>query len=535
MKQMKIFSVLMKKQLTEYAAALTVNMRGGKTAKSASLSGALLVIVLIFIGAGCSLFAMMLKLCEPLCTAGYERLYFIFGGILAFSFGVFGSVFAAKAQLYDARDNELLLSLPIKPWLLILTRMSGLYLMQLLFCLVVLLPNALAYIIFIGATPAFLVNLILMLIFFPALTLSFVCLLARMAALIPARGANKSLLAAAGATIFIILYLYVYLQLPALLQSFVDNAESLFSAGRLLFVFDWFAGALTGNYIDALLFILLSVLLLAVVTRLLAAGFLRTALKCNDTARTAKPTRGSYSRRRLGSALFMRELTHLINCAPYMINCALGSVMLLAASVFALIKLDDARAILEPLETLGISPLLITAGIIMFILSMNILTAPSISLEGKGIGQLKALPLRAFDIVAAKLKLHYVITLPPLVIGLAAATAVLRPNIAEASVMIFAMLSYAVLCGLFGMILSLKLPNFNWVNETVAVKQGLSTMLAIFGQWGLILLSWLLYSLLYNIAGDAVTILILALIYSSASAILIYYMYKKSETIFYQY
>ena len=76
----------MKKQLTEYAAALTVNMRGGKTAKSASLSGALLVIVLIFIGAGCSLFAMMLKLCEPLCTAGYERLYFIFGGILAFAF-----------------------------------------------------------------------------------------------------------------------------------------------------------------------------------------------------------------------------------------------------------------------------------------------------------------------------------------------------------------------------------------------------------------------------------------------------------------
>ena len=72
MKQMKIFSVLIKKQLTEYAAALTVNMRGGKTAKSASLSGALLVIVLIFIGAGCSLFAMMLKLCEPLCTAGYE-------------------------------------------------------------------------------------------------------------------------------------------------------------------------------------------------------------------------------------------------------------------------------------------------------------------------------------------------------------------------------------------------------------------------------------------------------------------------------
>ena len=104
MRQSKIFTTLMKKQLLEYAAVMTIN-RNGKKGSRVSISGALLIVTLIFVGAGFSLFTMMLKLCEPLCTAGYERLYFIFGGILAFSFGVFGSVFAAKAQLYDARDN----------------------------------------------------------------------------------------------------------------------------------------------------------------------------------------------------------------------------------------------------------------------------------------------------------------------------------------------------------------------------------------------------------------------------------------------
>ena len=528
---------LFKKQLLEYAAVMTVNMRGSKKDKTGSLSAAILIIALIFVGAGFSLFAMMMRICEPLCTAGYSRLYFMFGGILAFAFGVFGSVFAAKAQLYDARDNELLLSLPIKPSMLITVRMSGLYLMQMLFCAVVLLPSATAYIVYSSISIGFVLNLVLMLIFFPALVLAVVCLLARLAAALPVHGANKSLLAAAGAVVFLLIYFYVYFQLPVLLQSFVENAESLFSVGRLLFIFDWFAGALTGDYLAALLFILFSVLLLGIVIRLLAAGFLKNALSrsTGSDSMTAKITDGSYRGHKKSAALFSRELTHFINCAPYMINCSLGSVIMLAAAIFALVKQNDVRAMAGILISQNISPIIMAAGILMFILAMNILTAPSISLEGKSIGQLKALPVKATDIVAAKLKLHYVMTLPPLVVGVAAAVIILRPGIVEALFLALALLVYAVLCGLFGMVINMKLPNFEWANETIAVKQGLSPMIAIFGQWGFILLSWLVYVLLHGIAGDSGVILICTVLYSLASIFLIYYIYKKSDKIFYNY
>ena len=527
----------MKKQLLEYAAVMTVSMRGNKKGATGSLSAAILIIVLIFIGAGFSLFAMMLRLCEPLCTAGYSRLYFMFGGILAFAFGVFGSVFAAKAQLYDARDNELLLSLPIKPSLLILVRMSGLYLMQLLFCAVVFLPTAAAYMVYNSVSIGFVLSFLLMLLVFPAFVLAVVCLLARLAAALPVRGANKSLLAAAGAIVFLLIYFYVYFQLPVLLQSFIDNAESLFSVGRLLFVFDWFAGALTGDYIDALLFILFSLLLLVIVIRLLSAGFLKNALNRSDGANqaTAKIDLSSYRQRKLSAALFSRELTHFINCAPYMINCAPGAPIMLAAAVFALIKQKDVRAMAGILISQNISPIVMAAGILMFILAMNILTAPSISLEGKGIGQLKALPLRATDIVAAKLKLHYVMTLPPLIVGVAAVLIILRPGWLVSLFMTVGVIAYAVFCGLFGIVVNLKLPNFDWVNETVAVKQGLSPMLAIFGQWGFILVSWGIYALTEKFVGDAGAFMCCALLYCVGSVLLAIFIKKRADNIFYNY
>ena len=52
------------------------------------------------------------------------------------------------------------------------------------------------------------------------------------------------------------------------------------------------------------------------------------------------------------------------------------------------------------------------------------------------------------------------------------------------AVAIVASMMFAVL----GLAINLKFPNLHWTNETQAVKQGLSSLLAIFGGWGVSLL-----------------------------------------------
>ena len=43
-----------------------------------------------------------------------------------------------------------------------------------------------------------------------------------------------------------------------------------------------------------------------------------------------------------------------------------------------------------------------------------------------------------------------------------------------------------VFSGLFGLFENLRHPNFNWINETQAVKSGASVLITMFGGWGVV-------------------------------------------------
>ena len=73
-------------------------------------------------------------------------LYFALMGLLAVFLGAFGSVFNTYASLYLAKDNDLLLSMPIPVrTMLLASRLLGVYLMGLLYSGVVILPAVIVY------------------------------------------------------------------------------------------------------------------------------------------------------------------------------------------------------------------------------------------------------------------------------------------------------------------------------------------------------------------------------------------------------
>ena len=62
-------------------------------------------------------------------------------GLLALFMGVFGSVFNTYASLYQAKDNDLLLSMPIPSGKILLVRLSGVYAMGLMYEVSVMIPT----------------------------------------------------------------------------------------------------------------------------------------------------------------------------------------------------------------------------------------------------------------------------------------------------------------------------------------------------------------------------------------------------------
>ena len=53
-----------------------------------------------------------------------------------------------------------------------------------------------------------------------------------------------------------------------------------------------------------------------------------------------------------------------------------------------------------------------------------------------------------------------------------------------------------VFCALFGVFLNLKFPKFDWISETVVVKQSASAMLAMFGSAAVVIAPMLIYMFL---------------------------------------
>lgn len=131
---------LLRKQLRELGAAFLRSSKTGKARSRASAVGyallfAVLVVVLMLCFAG-----MALPLASVLLPAGLDWLYFASMGLTALLVSVLASAFTSYSGLFQSRDNELLLSLPIPPAVIFGVRVSTVYLACLIYLLMAWVP-----------------------------------------------------------------------------------------------------------------------------------------------------------------------------------------------------------------------------------------------------------------------------------------------------------------------------------------------------------------------------------------------------------
>lgn len=191
-----MIKTLLKKQLSELFAAFFAKMK--KSKKSSAATIALFAILMVFIIASFSImfFSIGIVFADAFASTGLDWFYFALFGILATMLGVVGSVFMTHSMVYDAKDNELLLSMPIKPSYILFVRIAALYVIDFIFEALVLIPSYVAYAIFAGVTAMSVVGFIITVFVLPVFALSISLILGFLVALISSRlkGKGKSLI-----------------------------------------------------------------------------------------------------------------------------------------------------------------------------------------------------------------------------------------------------------------------------------------------------------------------------------------------------
>ena len=423
-------------------------------------------------------------------------LYFAFVALLGFGLMLVGSTFAAKTQLFEAKDNDLLMSMPIPPGQILLSRMLMLWLINMLMMLVVSVPG---FVIWLrsGAADGWMIGSFILLfwLLLPLLALMVSALFGWLLHRISARMRSKSLVTVLFSLVFMGAYFYLVSGLNVWLERLAEDPGVLASALGRAAPLAWIGHAVADHDALALAGLSLGIAAVFVLGWLaLSAGFIRASTDRGSVAKrryTEKAVDAVSPRR----ALMRREWRHFASSPSYILNGALGAMMAPIAAVALYLKggaLTSALAAVP--ELVAFLPWMAILGM-CFLSSSTLLTAPSISLEGKSLWLLQSLPVTPREVLNTKLRLHLLIALPGTLLLALAAALVFRPEPVLCVALFAIPVSFTVFTALLGLFENLRHPNLDWINETQAVKSGASVMLTMFIGFGLMILAGVIFAI----------------------------------------
>ncbi len=476
-----MLGLLIKKQFTELFRGFFYDQRKGRLRSKGASIGFIVLYAVLIVGIVGGMFTVMANaLCPPLAEAGLGWLFFLIMALLGLVLGVFGSVFSTYSSLYLARDNDQLLSLPIPVRQILVSRILMVYVMGLLFSGAATVPAVIVYAATCGMTAASLIGGLIYVLLISLAVLLLSCVLGWVVARLSLKFKNKSFLTVILSLAIIGIYYYFYFRAQEMLQSLLANASALGAklGGGWSPLYMLGRGA-EGDLLRMLPVVAIVLVLTALVWYVLERSFLKIATASAATGKT-RYKGGAMKARSASRALLARELGHFIANPNYMLNCGLGILAFVAGAVALLWKGAVVRDALE--STFRSAPgamAVLAAAAVCLVNSMDIVTAPSVSLEGRSIWIVQSLPVASRQVLLAKLRAQLAVTLPPLALFCVCASIALRLTLPEGALMLVLGALSDVFIGAVGLWLNLLKPNLSWSNEIVPIKQSLNVLLTL--------------------------------------------------------
>lgn len=472
---------LLRRQLLEVFSWIYKNNKTGKRRSVRGVVGCILLYIVLFGFLGVIFGFCGMLLCEPLCEAGMGWLYWCLMSLLALFFGVFGSVFNTYGTLYLAKDNDLLLSMPVPISRILIARLSGVYAMGLMYELIVMIPAVIVWLWKAPVTAFGVIFTLLAPVILSAHVLVLSAVLGWVVALVASRLKHKNILTVLISLVFIIAYYLVCGQASNAIQALLQEPGRIGEKMKwICFMLYHLGRAAEGKILSMVLVTVLTAALLTLIYWVLERSFLRLATSNNGAAKTAYREK-TVRTKSVSAALLQKELRRFTGSANYMLNCGLGIILMPLAAAALLWKYQQVREICKLLPRELLPVLALSAACTLS--TMNDLSAASVSLEGKNLWLLQSLPVSGRAVLQAKLRLHTCLTVPPLALLVAAIAWVLRLTLPETMLVLTAGCLFVLMMGALGLMLNLKFPNLSWTNELVPIKQGLPVFIAMFGGW----------------------------------------------------
>lgn len=482
-----------------FAGFLGRSKKGTGTGKKILLAALVIYIVAVFGTLFINLFA---STCDAFFALGMQWLYFGFTGLMIFVLCFVGSVFVTQQLLFEAKDNDLLLSMPVPVKSILISRLLSVLLLNYIYELLVLVPAVSVYIYkghFDGAGLLFIIGTGLLL---PLLVLALSALFGWLIALIDSKIGRKNLIMMVLTLALLLVYLYICMRMQHYMNLLVENGAAIGEAiERTLPPFYYMGKACAeGSFTAFGIFLLFCLIPFAVVYFALDRSFIKIAT-ANKGRKKIEYREKALKTSGVKTALFMKDMRHFLGSPMYIFNAALGLIFMVIGAVYLFLKADTLLPTMQMLSQLtgdeSIPGAALCAAFAMMA-SLTCISAPMISIEAKTLWISQSLPVRAKDVLFAKANVHIFTSLPFILICALLLQFSFDMGIISRVMLAAFPLAATVFNAYMGIVLNLAYPKFDWINEIDAVKQGIAPTLAIFIAMASIALPLILYLFVFK-------------------------------------
>ena len=398
---------------------------------------------------------------------------------------LFFSMFKAGSIIFEVKTYETMITLPVSPAAIVLSRFANMYIQNLLMGFVFMLPAAVVYLILLQPSVTFYIGMLVGTILMPLIPMALATVVGGIIVAISSRMKHKNLIAiilSMGITIAILVGTMalpnagtnIELTEDVLLDIGVMVEQQIYGIYPVSKLFT--EAVVDGNWISLLSFTVLNLGIFGILVALVQWKFVAICNALYSKAGGEKYEMQELTQKKVIGALYTKELARYFSSSIYVLNTAIGYVMVILLAIGILVYgLDNLEV------SMGMTGILTKAlpFVLVFCIGISSTTNCSISMEGKQWWLTKSLPVSTKDVFDAKMLVNLTIAIPSYVITIILLFIAIKPSFIEGLWYLLIPLVYILFSTVVGITINCKMPLLNWEAETEAVKQGGSTFIAM--------------------------------------------------------
>lgn len=415
---------------------------------------------------------------------GYLDLILIVAVLFSCILSFITSIYKAQGTLFSSKDYYLLMALPIKNSTILTSKILSLMSISYIGTALVVVPASIVYFIYNGSLSwIFFIILLIGLIFIPMIPIIVASIIAIIITFISSRFKHKNIATIVVGMIAFVLIMLVSMNMQNYINVFIANSDSIVKGVSSIYPPAMYLKEALVNYdvVNLLKFIGISIIPFVIFIIVFSKTFKTINGKLSESYKKANYKVKKLEISSITKALVMQELRRYFATPIYVMNTAVGMLLLVAASIATLfVSKETLIEILGYPEIANMIPIAILV-MLVFTIGISCTTNSSISLEGNRLWILKSSPIEPNDIFKGKIITNLIITIPAAVIANIIFYIGLKFEIKYLIFNLVISIVFSIVSAILGLIINLCFPKMEWTNPTTVVKQSASVMINILG------------------------------------------------------